>query len=103
MALSIVVLPAPLGPIIENTSPGRTAKLTPPNAITPPKARCTSVTRRTEADGAAAGTAAMLRRHCFAGRGLLAPVTRRPLEYLATDEIALYLRCASADGEHPRV
>src|SRR5262245_48309832 len=35
--LKTVVLPAPFGPMIVNTSPGSTAKLTPSRARTPPK------------------------------------------------------------------
>jgi len=38
MALKIVVLPAPLGPISVNTSPVFTSKLTSATAFTPPKA-----------------------------------------------------------------
>src|SRR5579862_6362549 len=37
MQLTIEVLPAPLGPMIENSSPGLTAKLTSVSARTPPK------------------------------------------------------------------
>src|ERR1700687_410701 len=37
MQLTIEVLPAPLGPMIENSSPSFTAKLTSVSARTPPK------------------------------------------------------------------
>jgi hypothetical protein len=37
MRLNTVVLPAPLGPISVNTSPGLTSKLTLLTASTPPK------------------------------------------------------------------
>src|SRR5882757_6913307 len=37
MQLTIEVLPAPLGPMIENSSPSSTAKLTSVSARTPPK------------------------------------------------------------------
>src|SRR6185312_13487561 len=37
MQLTIEVLPAPLGPMIENSSPSRTEKLTSVSARTPPK------------------------------------------------------------------
>jgi hypothetical protein len=36
MALSVVVLPAPLAPISETSSPSRTSKLTPLTAWMPP-------------------------------------------------------------------
>ena len=42
MMLNKVVLPAPFGPMMENTRPGATARLTSSSACTPPNAidRC---------------------------------------------------------------
>src|SRR5579871_2880123 len=41
MQLTMEVLPAPLGPMMENSSPSRTAKLTSVNARTPPNRKDT--------------------------------------------------------------
>src|SRR5471030_3045355 len=46
MQLTIEVLPAPLGPIIENSSPWFTPKLTSVSARTPPKRRDTPRTSK---------------------------------------------------------
>src|SRR5438132_242324 len=45
-ASSRVVLPAPLGPMMPTTSPGRTGRSTPSTATTPPKRTRTPVTSR---------------------------------------------------------
>src|SRR5262245_11965146 len=42
MQLKMLVLPAPLGPMIAKKSPGSTERLTPDSAATPPKCRCNS-------------------------------------------------------------
>ena len=44
--LNIDVLPAPLGPMTANSSPGRTSKLTSRSATTPPNVSETSSTSR---------------------------------------------------------
>src|SRR5438876_10311619 len=51
--LKIVVLPAPLGPMIVSTWPGSTAKLTPASALMPPKlmARSSAVNKLTGVAG----------------------------------------------------
>jgi hypothetical protein len=50
MTLNSVVLPAPLGPITAEISPGSTRSVTPPRAWNPPNDRETSVT--SSSDGA---------------------------------------------------
>jgi hypothetical protein len=53
-AFSIVDLPAPLGPMMENISPSRTSMSTPSRAFTPPKDRCMPLACRIGGDAEAA-------------------------------------------------
>src|SRR5215218_7160952 len=46
MQLTIEVLPAPFGPMIENSSPSRIAKLTSVSALTPPNCNVTRCASR---------------------------------------------------------
>src|ERR671923_241625 len=52
MQLKIDVLPAPLGPITANSSPGRTSNETASSAVTPPNRSVTSSTASSGSAGA---------------------------------------------------
>jgi hypothetical protein len=51
MQLTIEVLPAPFGPMIENSSPARMAKLTSVSAVMPPNRSVTCWASRNESAG----------------------------------------------------
>ncbi len=86
MTLSIELLPAPLGPMIDEISPRLTPKPTPVIALTPPKLRWMSSTRR---------TASVARR-----RPALSPQHLAPLAHLAQREDRLVARVVDVGAEH---